>query len=198
MRLGAGVRHRRLHRSRRQPDRLRRAARRLLRGRPAPLRREGRHRLHRGDAPRSRRAAAEAGDGRVAVRRRPTDPARHALDPARTGRPDRLRRVDERRSAAAAALSRTARRQAPGRGRPGAAPVSNGRRSSPAGGRITVPSPRPLPAWRLASIVERSTRATDWVDEAETGVDGSALHETGEGFHWQSVRAEGKNIGLKR
>ena len=45
VRLGAGVRDRRLHRSRRQPHRLRRPARRLLRGRPAPIRRQGRHRL---------------------------------------------------------------------------------------------------------------------------------------------------------
>ena len=75
----------------------------------------------RGDAARSRRAAARARDARVAVRRRATDPPGHALDPPRARRPDRVRRVDERRSSAAAALPRVARRQAPGRGRPGAA-----------------------------------------------------------------------------
>ena len=32
---------------------------------------------------------------RVAVRRCAAGPARHALDPARAGRPDRLRRVDD-------------------------------------------------------------------------------------------------------
>ena len=79
----------------------------------AALRRQGRHRLQRGDAPRPRREPAPAGAADVAVRRRSTGPTRHALDAPRAGRPDRLRRVDERRSAAAAALPRAARRQAP-------------------------------------------------------------------------------------
>ena len=42
----AGARDRRLHRAARQPHRPRRAAARLLRGRAAALRRQGRHRLH--------------------------------------------------------------------------------------------------------------------------------------------------------
>ncbi len=46
VRLGAGVRHRRLHRSRRQPNRLWCPTRRLLRRRLPPVCREGRHRLH--------------------------------------------------------------------------------------------------------------------------------------------------------
>ena len=48
----AGARHRRLHRPPRQPHRPRRAAPRPLRGRPPALRRQGRHRLHAGHAPR--------------------------------------------------------------------------------------------------------------------------------------------------
>ena len=50
-----------------------------------------------------------------------TDSARHSLDPARPGRADRLRRVDERWAPAATALSRATRRQATGRGDSGAA-----------------------------------------------------------------------------
>ena len=123
VRVGAGARHRRLHRSGGQPDGLRRPARRLLRGRPAPVRRQGRDRLHRGDASRPRRPATRAGDARLAIRGRSTGPTRHALDAARAGSPDRLRRVDDGRAAATAALPRTARRQAPRRGRPGATPV---------------------------------------------------------------------------
>ncbi len=49
-----------------------------------------------------------------------------ALDAAHTRRSDRICRMDERRSAAAASLSWTPRRQEPGGGRPGAAPVSMG------------------------------------------------------------------------
>jgi hypothetical protein len=52
------------------------------------------------------------------------DPPGDALDEARARRPDRVRRVDQRRSLAAAAVSRAARRQAPGRSCPGAPPVS--------------------------------------------------------------------------
>ena len=51
VRLGAGVRRRRLHRPRRQPDGLRCPAGRLLRGGRPPLRRQGRYRLHQGDTP---------------------------------------------------------------------------------------------------------------------------------------------------
>jgi len=106
------------------------AARRLSRGRHAPVRREGRHRIYRGEAPRSRRAAALSGDIGAAVHGRETDSARHALDAARTGRPDRLRRMDERWPAPAAAIPGAARRQATGRGNSGAAsmrPCSEGR-----------------------------------------------------------------------
>ena len=91
VRLGAGARHRRLHRSCGQPNGFRRPARRLLRGRPAPVRRQGRDRLHRGDPSRARRPATRSGDRRAPIRRRSTSPTRHALDPAGAGGPDRLR-----------------------------------------------------------------------------------------------------------
>ena len=63
---------------------------------------------------RPRYPAAEAGNGRAGVCRRATDPPRHALDAARPRRSDRICRMDERRSAAPAALSRAPRRQEPG------------------------------------------------------------------------------------
>ena len=91
VRVGAGARHRRLHRSWGQPNGFRRPARRLLRGRPAPVRRQGRDRLHRGDPSRARRPATRSGDRRAPIRRRSTNPTRHALDPAGAGGPDRLR-----------------------------------------------------------------------------------------------------------
>jgi bifunctional non-homologous end joining protein LigD len=50
---------------------------------------------------------------------------RDALGPPRAGRADCVRRVDQRGPAQAATLSRAARRQAPQRGRPGAASVSS-------------------------------------------------------------------------
>ena len=52
----AGARDRRLHRAARQPHRPRRAAARLLRGRPPALRGQGRHRLHARHPARPRRA----------------------------------------------------------------------------------------------------------------------------------------------
>jgi ATP-dependent DNA ligase len=57
---------------------------------------------------------------RVAVRRRPAGPVRDTLDAAGARRTDRVRRMDERRSAASAALPRVARRQTSGRRRSGA------------------------------------------------------------------------------
>ncbi len=57
VRLGAGARHRRLHRSRGQPDRLRCAARRLTTRTAAEVRRKGRHRLH------ARRRSASSAPG---------------------------------------------------------------------------------------------------------------------------------------
>ena len=63
VRLGAGVRHRRVHRPERQPHRLWSPARRLLRTGIPPLRRKGRHRLHQGDTPRPWRSAARARHG---------------------------------------------------------------------------------------------------------------------------------------
>ena len=54
----------------RQPHRPRRAAARLLRRRRAPLRGQGRHRLHPRDAARPRRRLAPAAARRLAVRRR--------------------------------------------------------------------------------------------------------------------------------
>ena len=66
------------------------------------------------------RRHARARAGRAAVRRRPPDPARHALGSARAGGSGRLQRVDPRRAAAPPALSRAARRQARPRGGTGA------------------------------------------------------------------------------
>ena len=114
--LGAGARRRRLQRPRRQPQRLRCSAGGLLRGRPAPLRREGGNRFHRQDAARAGCQAARARGARVTVCRRATDPARCALDVPSARRPDRLCRVDLRRWRPPAALSWTARRQGPCRG----------------------------------------------------------------------------------
>ena len=53
-------------------------------------------------------------------------PRGRALDAARARRSDRIRRMDERRPPAAGALSWAPRRQESGRGRPGAASVSDG------------------------------------------------------------------------
>ena len=63
----AGARDRRLHRAAGQPQRPRRAAARLLRGRPAALRRQGRHGLH----ARPRCATWRRGSRRCAARRSP-------------------------------------------------------------------------------------------------------------------------------
>ena len=69
-------------------DRVRRAAGGLQRGRRAPLRREGRHRLRPGDAAASLGAQLrELRAGRVAVRALQAGPAGHALGAARSSWP---------------------------------------------------------------------------------------------------------------
>src|SRR5215208_6228367 len=120
----AGAGHRRLHRAPGIADGLRSAAGRLLGGRAAELRRQGRHGLRPGDAARPGQAAARPRTARVAVRRHPPDPARHALGGARAGRADRLHRVDPRRAAAPPALPRPAHGQGSPRRRARATGVS--------------------------------------------------------------------------
>ena len=87
VRRRAGARDRRLHRAAGVADRLRRAARRLLRGRTAALRRQGRHRLRPRTLASSASAPARARARRPAVRRRAPGPARHALGRAGAGGP---------------------------------------------------------------------------------------------------------------
>ena len=79
--VGAGARRRRLHRSCGQPNGFRRPARRLLRGRPAPVRRQGRDRF----SPRRPFATLAPSyaiwrNRRAPIRGRSTNPTRHALD----------------------------------------------------------------------------------------------------------------------
>src|SRR5262249_4570659 len=109
---------------RRQPNGLRCSARGLLRRPRAEVCRQGRDRVRRGDASRPGRPAARAEDARIPVCRRGGDLSRNALDPRRARRPDRVRGVDQRWPAQAAAVSRVARRQAPDRRRPRAHAVS--------------------------------------------------------------------------
>ena len=60
----------------------------------------------------------------VAVRRRAADSARHALDPPRARRPDRLRRVDKRTDGCGSRASSDCATTSPGRGRQGASRLS--------------------------------------------------------------------------
>ena len=168
----AGVRHRRLHRSRRLAHGVRRAARRdaRRRERAVALRRQGRHGLRRADAEVVARAleAARAKDAArredVGTRRR----ARRALGRAGARRRDRLHRVDRRRPVAASDLRRPARGQDGGRGRRGArdaacprrhaldseadAPGENGAgQTHRASSRIPTKCCSPIPASRSAS-----------------------------------------------
>ena len=139
----------------RQPHRPRRAAARLLRGRAAALRGQGRHRLHPRDAARPR----ASGSRRCAAttRRSPTRRARAT----RPGCEPRLvaqigfTRVDARRAPAPSAVPRPARRQ--GR-RGGGARVTDevkaGRRSIP----ISHADRRRVPARR--GVTSSTSRAT--------------------------------------
>jgi bifunctional non-homologous end joining protein LigD len=97
----AGDGHRRLHRAPGRPHRLRRADAGRLRGRQAPLLRQGRHRLRRRDARRPLQATAQARARRRAVRRPAARVrgARGALGRAGSRRPGRVHRMERRRRA---------------------------------------------------------------------------------------------------
>ena len=109
----AGARHRRLHRAAGLAHGLRRAAGRLLRGRTAALRRQGRHRL------RPRRPWRDAGRALRELERddppfadvHPVPRGTHWVEPELVAQ-IALHRVDPRRPAAPPALPRPARRQA--------------------------------------------------------------------------------------
>jgi hypothetical protein len=86
------------------------APRRPLQRSRSPIRREGRDRILRENAGRARRPDASAPDSRIAVS--PGSPrSGYHLDPPQAGGADRLRRVDGRRQAPPAGVSRPSPRQ---------------------------------------------------------------------------------------
>ncbi len=107
----AGVRDRRLHRSRRLAGRLRGAPVRRVGRRTARLHGAGGHRLLRADAARAPYGTHEPRAPDVAVRAVSRRPARNALGRARAGGRGHLHQLDPRRPAAPSGLRRSARGQ---------------------------------------------------------------------------------------
>ena len=132
-------------------------ARRLLRGRPAPLRGQGRHGIHpRGPArppPPVRRAGPE---GQPLRRRRAAARRGRPLGRAEAGGGDRLRRVDPERAAPPAAVRGAPPRQEGQRVPPRAARTGRGR---PQGGRRPITPGRAPPCrWRSTTPSATSPR----------------------------------------
>ena len=90
----AGVRDRRLDRSAGGAGLVRRPASRCVRGRPPGLRRQGRHRVRRGDAAPGVGSAAAARAAEVTIRQRHADGPRSSLGRADPGRRGPLHGVD--------------------------------------------------------------------------------------------------------
>ena len=108
-----GVRDRRLDRAARQPQGVRRAARRLLRRRRAQVRGTRRHRVRRETAARAHGEVQAARAQDVALRRHAEDEHAGALDEAAARRRDRVCGVDARGHPAATGLHGLAHRQGP-------------------------------------------------------------------------------------